>query len=167
MSDGNASDDSGRQKRTRFATLAALSEAMIKKTRGSPIAVAREHVNSHAGTLHNKLAKTVVRCAAKFMTRQQNFHYKIASQNKFKSDSEYIPKSAQIKLELSVEKGNKEREAFQALQENHSQILADCQKKWKSLVIEAGDINLQKKEARHCFLRGVNPQHLQRIPDVQ
>ena len=76
------------------------------------------------------------------MTQRQNMHYKIASQQKLKSDTEYIPKSAQIKLELYVEKGTKEGEAFQALQEKHLQVLADCQKKIKSLVIEAGDINL-------------------------
>ena len=69
----------------------------------------------------------VVRCAADFMTRRQNLHYKIASQHKLKSDTEYIPKSAQIKLELSVEKGIKEGEAFQAFQEKHSKVLADCQ----------------------------------------
>ena len=95
-------------------------------------------------------------------------HYKIASQHKLKSDSEYIPKSAQIKLDLSIEKGTKEVEAFQALQEKHSQVLADCQLKLKSLVIETGDIDLvKKKEAHHCFLRGFNPRHLRRIPDVQ
>ena len=80
MSDGNASDDYGRQKRTRFATPAAPSEVTIRKTRGSPIAAAQDHVDSHARTLHNKLAKIVVRCAANFMTRGQNLHYKIASQ---------------------------------------------------------------------------------------
>ena len=71
------------------------------------------------------------------MIRRQNLHYKIASQQKLKSDTEYIPKSAQMKLELSVEKGTKEIEAFQALQEKYSQVLADCQLKLKSLVIEA------------------------------
>ena len=105
MSDGNASDNSGRQKRTRFATPAAPSEVTIKKTRGSPIAAARDHVNSHARTLHDKLTKIVVHCAADFMKRQQN--NKIASQHKLKSDSKYIPKSAQIKLELADEKGEK------------------------------------------------------------
>ena len=107
MSDGKASDVSGRKKRTRFATPAALSEATIKKTRGSPIAAARDQVNSHAGTIHDKLAKIVVRCAADFMTRRQNLYYKIASQEKMKTDKEYIPKSAQIKLELADEKGGK------------------------------------------------------------
>ena len=46
------------------------------------------------------------------MTRRQNLHYKIASQHKLKSDAKYIPKSAQIKLELSIEKGTKEGKAF-------------------------------------------------------
>ena len=142
MSDGNASDDSRIHKRTRFATLAAPSEVTFKQTRRSPIAAARDHVTSHSGTLHDKLSKTVVRCAADFMTQRQNLHYNIASHQKLKSDSEYIPKSAQIKLELYVEKGTKEGEAFQALQEKHLQVLADCQKKPKSLVIEAGDIDL-------------------------
>ena len=53
------------------------------------------------------------------MTRRQNLHYKIASQQKLKSDSEYIPKSSHIKLELSIEKETKEAEAFQVLQEKH------------------------------------------------
>ena len=76
------------------------------------------------------------------MTRRQNLHYKIAIQHKLKSDAEYIPKSSQIKLELSIEKGTKEGEAFQALQEKHSQVLAGCQLQLKSLVIEAGDLDL-------------------------
>ena len=95
------------------------------------------------------------------MTRRQNLHDKIASQHKLKSDSEYIPKSAQIKLDLSVEKGTKEGKAFQALQEKHLQVLTACQQKLKSVVIEAGDIDLvKKKEAHRRFLRGVNSQHL-------
>ena len=112
MSNGNASNNSERQKRTRFATPEAPSEETIKKTHGSPIAAAQDHVNSHAGTLHNKLANIVVRCATGFMIRRRNLHYKIASQHKLKSDLEYIPKSAQIKLELSVEKGTMEGEDF-------------------------------------------------------
>ena len=79
------------------------------------------------------------------MTRRQNLHFKIASQKKLKSDTDYIPKSAQIKLELYVEKGNKKGEAFHALQEKHLQVLADFQQKLKSLFIEAGYINLVKK----------------------
>ena len=63
-----------------------------------------------------------------------------------KSDTEYIPKSAQIKLELSVEKRAKEGKAFQSLLDKHSQVIADCQLKLKSLVIEAGDLNLIEKK---------------------
>ena len=80
------------------------------------------------------------------MTRRQNLHYKIAIQQRLKSDTEYIPKSAQIKMELSVEKVTKDGEDFQALQEKHSQVLADCQLKLKTLVIKAGDIDLVKKK---------------------
>ena len=80
------------------------------------------------------------------MMWRQNLHYKIASQQKLKSDTEYIPKSSQIKLELSIEKGEKEGKAFQALQEKHSQLLADCQIKLKFLVIEAGDLDLVEKK---------------------
>ena len=146
MSDRNASNNSGRQKRTLFATPAAPSEATVKQTRGSPIAVARDHVTSHAGTLHEKTGKIIVSCIADFMTRRQNLHYKIASQQKLKSDTEYTPKYSQIKLDLSVEKGTKEGEAFQALQEKHSQVLADCQLQLKPLVIEAGDLGLFEKK---------------------
>ena len=80
------------------------------------------------------------------MTRRQNLHYKIASQQKLKTDKEYIPKSAQIKLELSVEKGTKEVEAFQALQEKNTQVLIECQLQLKSLVVEAGDLDLIGKK---------------------
>ena len=118
---------------------------MVKQTRGSPLAAALDHTTFHAGRLHAKLAKIVFRCAANFMMRHKNIHYKIASQQKLKSDTEYIPKSAQKKLDLSVEKGKKEGEAFQALQVKHSQVLADCQLKLKSLVIKAGDLNLFDK----------------------
>ena len=127
MSEGNASDDSGRQKRTHFVTPPALSKVTVNQTRGSHIAAAQEHVNSYSGTLHNKLAKTVVRCAANFMTRRQNMYYKIASQQKLKSDTEYIPKSGQIELGLSVDKRTNEGKAFQALQDKHLQVLAECQ----------------------------------------
>ena len=63
-----------------------------------------------------------------------------------KTDKEYIPKSAQIKLELYVEKGTKEGEAFQDLQEKHSQVLVECQLQIKSLVVEAGDLDLIEKK---------------------
>ena len=43
---------------------------------------------------------------------------------------------------MSFEKGTKEGEAFQHLQDKHSQVLADCQLQLKSLVIEAGDLDL-------------------------
>ena len=107
MSDRIASDDSGRQKRTRFATPEAPYEETFRQTRGSPIAADRNHVNSHAVTLHDKLAKHFVRCTADFMLRQKNLHYKISSIPKLKSDNEYLPNSAHITLELSVEKGTK------------------------------------------------------------
>ena len=80
------------------------------------------------------------------MTQRQNLHYKIASQHKLKTDKEYIPKSSQTKLELSLEKGTKEGEAFQALQEKHSQVIVECQLKFKSLVVEAGDLDLIEKK---------------------
>ena len=69
------------------------------------------------------------------MTRRQNLHYKIASKHKLKPDDEYVPKSNQITLELSIENGTKEGEAFQDLSEKHSQVIAKCQLKLKSLVI--------------------------------
>ena len=62
---------------TRFATPAAPYEGTVRQTRGSPIAAAWYHVNSHAMALRDKLAKIVVHCTANFMTRRQNLHYKI------------------------------------------------------------------------------------------
>ena len=76
------------------------------------------------------------------MTRRQNLHYKISSQQKLKTKDEYVPKSAQIKLELAVEKRTKECKYFQSLTNKHSQVIAECQLKLKYLVIEAGDLNL-------------------------
>ena len=57
MSNGNAFDDSGRQKRTRFTTPEAPYEATVKKTHGSPIAAALDPVTSHAVKIHDKLEK--------------------------------------------------------------------------------------------------------------
>ena len=80
------------------------------------------------------------------MTQRHNLHYKISNQHKLKFNNEYIPKSSQIKLELSIENDTKEGEAFQALSKNHSQVIAKCQLKLKPLVIEAGDLYLVKKQ---------------------
>ena len=131
MFDGNVSDNSGIQKRNWFATQAAPSEETAKKTRGSPIAASCDHVNCHAVTLLSKLTKMVVLCAADFMTRLQNIHYNISSQRKLKSNDRYIPKSNQIKLDLP---------------ENHKQVITKWQLKLKSLVIEAGDLDLVGKQ---------------------
>ena len=131
---------------------------MVRHNHGSTTDAARYHVNSNAVTLHNKLANTVVRCAADFMIRRDNLHYKIASQHKLKSDDEYVPKSAQIKLELSVEKGKTEAKDFQALSKNHLQVLAEYQSKLKYLVIDAGDLDLveKKKLAIISFMESVH-----------
>ena len=88
MSNGQASDDSGRQKRTRFAATEALSEVTVLHTRGSPISTAQDHVNFHAVTIHDKLAKIVVLCAAYFMTQRQNLHYKISSQQRLNTEDD-------------------------------------------------------------------------------
>ena len=76
----------------------------MKQTRGSPIAAACYHVNFNAVMLHDKLGKIIVRCAVDFMTWHQNIHYKISSQQKLKTDDEYVPNLAQIKLDLAIEK---------------------------------------------------------------
>ena len=123
MSDGKASNDSGRQKSTRFAALSAPSEEMSKHTRGSLIVADRDYVNFHAVTLHDELANVVVRRATDFMTGSQNIHYKISSQQKLQTYDEYVPKSANIKLELAIEKGTKEGKALQSLTEKYSQVI--------------------------------------------
>ena len=142
MSNGNASDNSGRKKSICFAALSAPFEEMSKHTRGSLIVADRDYVNFHAVILHDKLAKIVVRRAADVMKRRQNLHYKFSSQQILKTEYEYVPKSANIKLELAVEKVTKEGEAFQFFTEKHSQIIYKCQLKLMSLVIEAGDLDL-------------------------
>ena len=79
------------------------------------------------------------------MTRCQNLHYNISSQQKLKTEDQYVPKSAQTKLELVVEKGTKEVEAFQVLSENCSQVISKCRFQLKSLVLEAGDLHIIEK----------------------
>ena len=74
------------------------------------------------------------------MTQRHTLHYKISSQHKLKSDDKHIPKSAQIKLEMSVEKLNKKGEALQALAKKHPQVIAKSQLKLNSFVIEAGEL---------------------------
>ena len=88
-------------------------------------------------THYDKLENIFVRCAADFITRRHNLHYKISSQHKLKSEDKYAPESAHIKLELYLEKITNEGESFQALSNKHSQVLADFQLKLKSLTIGA------------------------------
>ena len=80
------------------------------------------------------------------MTRLYILHYKISSQHKLKSDNEYVPNPAHIKLKLSVEMGTQEGKNFHDLSEKHSQVISECYLKIKSLVIEAGDLDLVKKQ---------------------
>ena len=75
---------------------------MLLQTCGSPIYAAWYHVNSHIVMINDNLAKKNVRCAADFMTWNQNLHYKISSQQILKTDNEYVPKSTQIKLKLAA-----------------------------------------------------------------
>ena len=49
-------------------------------------------------------------------------------------------------MELAVEKRKKEGEDFQPPTEKHSQFIAKCQLKLKSLVIEAGDLDIVEKK---------------------
>ena len=79
------------------------------------------------------------------MTRRQNLHFKISRQQNLKTEDEYVPKSDQNKLEMSVEKVMKYGEYFQALSEKQSQVISECQLKLKSLVVEAGDLNIVGK----------------------
>ena len=81
------------------------------------------------------------------MTRRQNLHYKISSQQKIKTEDEYVPKSAQNTLEMSVEKLMKEGKYFQALYDKHSQVISECQLKLKSLFNEARDLNIVGKRS--------------------
>ena len=80
------------------------------------------------------------------MTRRQNLHYNVSSHHKLRSDDKYVPKSTQIKLDLYVEKIMKEGEAFQDLYKKHSKVISECQLKLKSHVIEAGGLDLVKKQ---------------------
>ena len=137
MSNKNSSDDSGRQKRTRFAT--------VKHTCILTSAADQYHVNFHVVTINDKLEMFFVFCTPYFMTWRQNLQYKVSSQQKLKTDDEYVPKSAHIKSGLAVEKWTKEGKYFQALSDKHSEVITDCQLKLKSLVIESGDLDLVKK----------------------
>ena len=61
-------------------------------------------------------------------------------------------------MELADEKGMKEGKAFQAITENNSQVIANCQLKLKSFVIEAGYLDLvgKKKLAITSFVELVH-----------
>ena len=80
------------------------------------------------------------------MTRRQNLQYNISNEQKMKNDDEYVLKSNQIKLEMSVEKGTKEVKNFQDLHMKHSQVIAKFQLKLKYFVIEARDLNIIEKK---------------------
>ena len=71
-----------------FVAPAAPSEVKVLQTCVSPIAPAQDHVNFHSVTIHDKLAKIVVLCAAYFMTQRQNLHYKISSQQRLNTEDD-------------------------------------------------------------------------------
>ena len=134
MSNRKVSEHSGRQKMTWFAAPIAPSEVMVLHTRGSPISAAQDHVNFHSVMLCDKwsnclsFAPQISWCGVKiYISRSQV--------KKLKTDNDYVPKSAQIKLELDVEKVTKEGKALQSLSEKHSQFTSECQFQLKSLVI--------------------------------
>ena len=77
MSDGNTSDDSGRNKRTRFTdTIPEIAAAKPSASTQSPLSAAKKAVDTYARTIQPTLATIVVDAAADYLSQRATLFYK-------------------------------------------------------------------------------------------
>ena len=93
MSDGNASDDSGRNKRTRFTDSDPDTAAAAKPsaTIQSPLGAAKKAVDAYARTLQPTLATIVVDAAADYLSQWATLFYKQRKFDQMTNDVALIP----------------------------------------------------------------------------
>ena len=143
MSDGNASDDSGRNKRTRFAdTTAEATAAKPSDSTQSPLSAAKKAVDAHAGTLHPELATIVVDAAAEYLSQRATLFYKQRKFDQMTNDVALIPRSARVELTLEASPEVKKGQEYQALAAEAADVITECQLKLKSMILKCLAINL-------------------------
>ena len=77
MSDGKASDDSGRNKRTRFTdTIPDTAAAKPSSSTQSPLGAAKKAVDAYTRTLQPTLATIVIDAAADYLSQRATLFYK-------------------------------------------------------------------------------------------
>ena len=135
MSDGNASDDSGQNKRTRFTdTISDTAAAKPSSSTQSPLAAAKKAVDAYARTLQPTLATIVVDAAADYLSQRATLFYKQRKFDQMTNDVALIPRSAKVELTLEASPEVKKGQEYQALAAEAADVITECQKQLKSLV---------------------------------
>jgi dimeric dUTPase (all-alpha-NTP-PPase superfamily) len=143
MSDGNASDDSGRNKRTRFTdTFPETAAAKPSSSTQSPLAAAKKAVDAYARTLQPTLATIVVDAAADYLSQRATLFYKQRKFDQMTNDVALIPRSAKVELTLEASPEVKKGQEYQALAAEAADVITECQKQLKMLVLKCLGINL-------------------------
>ena len=143
MSDGYASDDSGRNKRTRFTDdIAEDSAAKPSSSTQSPLGATKKSVDAHAATLQPTLATIVVDAAADYLSQRASLFYKQKTLDKMKNDADLIPRSAKIGLTLIASPEVKHGQEYQTLAAEEAYVIIECQRNLKKMVIECSELTV-------------------------
>jgi hypothetical protein len=144
MSDGNASDDSGRNKRTRFTDSdpEPATAAKPSATTQSPLGAAKKAVDAYAKTLQPTLATIVVDAAADYLSQRATLFYKQRKFDQMTNDVALIPRSAKVELTLEASPEVRKGQEYQALAAEAADVITECQKQLKGLVLKCLAINL-------------------------
>ena len=144
MSDGNASDDSGRNKQTRFTDFDLDNAAAAKPsaTTQPPLGAAKKAVDAYVRTLQPTLATIVVDAAADYLSQRATLFYKQQKFDQMRIDVALIPRSAWVELTLKASPKVKKGQEYQALAVEAANVITECQTKLKGLVLKCLKINL-------------------------
>ena len=133
MSDGYASDESGRNMRIRFTDdIAEDSAAKPSSSSQSPLGAAKNYVDAHAATLQPKLATIVVEAAADYLSQRASLFYKQKTLDKMKNDADLIPRSAKIGLTLKARPEVKKGQEYQSLAAEAADVVIEYQRNLKN-----------------------------------
>ena len=108
----------------------------------SPLGAAKKAVDAYTRTLQPTLATIVVNAAANYLLQQATLFYKQQKFNQMRIDVALIPRSAWVELTLEASPEVKKGQEYQALAAEAADVITECQKQLKGLVLKCLAINL-------------------------
>ena len=127
MSDGNVSNDSSRNKRTRFTDM--IPEATAAKPfdpTQSPLGTAKKAVDAYTRTLQPTLATIVVDAADDYLSQRATLFYKQQKFDQMKIEVALILRSAWVELTLKASPKIKKGQEYQALATEAADVITEC-----------------------------------------